>query len=127
MAAFKTTSCLQRLAFITHVVNFHYRAVPPLSESFMGNIFWTIGALCMDYGEGDLSSMVGKPREAMMKINDDFVKSLQGDGRFPNLCEVMNFKHIAFSNAKSTCEIDRVACTSWCNFGLYDIDFRWGK
>ncbi|XP_041020376.1 stemmadenine O-acetyltransferase-like [Juglans microcarpa x Juglans regia] len=129
MAAFKATSGMQRPAFISHAVNLRRRAVPPFSESSMGNFVWTVGALCSmdDDEEIDLPSMGRKLREAITKINGDFVKNLQGDDGFPNLSEIMNFKHIAFSNAASTCEMDHVAFTSWCNFGLYDIDFGWGK
>ncbi|KAG7966908.1 hypothetical protein I3843_08G072900 [Carya illinoinensis] len=129
MAAFKATSGMQRPAFVAHAVNLRRRAVPPFSESSMGNFVWTVGALCSvdDDEEIDVPSMVRKLREEITKINGDFVKNIQGDEGFPNLCEIMNLKHIEFSNAASTCEMDHVAFTSWCNFGLYDIDFGWGK
>ncbi|KAG2692916.1 hypothetical protein I3760_08G074700 [Carya illinoinensis] len=125
----EATSGMQRPAFIAHAVNLRRRAVPPFSESSMGNFVWTVGALCSvdDDEEIDVPSMVRKLREEITKINGDFVKNIQGDEGFPNLCEIMNLKHIEFSNAASTCEMDHVAFTSWCNFGLYDIDFGWGK
>ncbi|XP_042939344.1 vinorine synthase-like [Carya illinoinensis] len=94
-AASKAASGMQRPAIITHAVNLRQRAVTPLRETFMGNIVWSVGALCMQGDqETDLPFVITNLREAITKIDDDFYKSWDG---------------------------------SWCNFGLYDIDFGWGK
>ncbi|GLT69019.1 hypothetical protein SLA2020_412040 [Shorea laevis] len=71
--------------------------------------------------------MVSKLREAIMKINADFVKDLQGDGGFSKLCELMKGTIGTFSSAECSSGMNYIAFTSWCNFGLYDIDFGWGK
>ncbi|GLT69018.1 hypothetical protein SLA2020_412030 [Shorea laevis] len=92
----------------------------------MGNFLWGPHALCMPK-EIDLSCMVSKLREAIMKINADFVKDLQGDGGFSKLYELMKGKIIALSSIECSSGMNYIAFTSWCNFGFYDIDFGWGK
>ncbi|XP_059461004.1 stemmadenine O-acetyltransferase-like [Corylus avellana] len=126
MTAFQATSGIQRPTFISHVVNLRRRANPPFTESSMGNIIWGTDALCTAE-EIDLACMVSKLREAIMKINPDFVKSLQGDGGFFKLCEVFKARTGALSSIECSGGMDYIAFTSWFNFGLYDIDFGWGK
>jgi len=127
MTAFKATSGIQRPAFITQAVNLRRRADPQFTESSMGNILWSIGALCTAE-EIDFAYMVNKLREAIRKINADFVKILQGNAGFSKLWEIVKARSIgAISNMEFPCGVDFIEFTSWCNFGLYDIDFGWGK
>jgi shikimate O-hydroxycinnamoyltransferase len=127
MTAFKATSGIQRPTFITHAVNLRPRADPQFTESSMGNILWSTCALCTAE-EIDLASMVSKLREARMKINiADFVKNIQGDGGFSKLWELVKARTGAVSSMAFSCGVDYIGFTSWCNIGVYDIDFGWGK
>ncbi|KAE8056062.1 hypothetical protein FH972_012860 [Carpinus fangiana] len=126
MTVLKATSGVQKPSYLSHSVNFRRRADPKFADSSMGNLFWSAGALCMAE-ETDLACMVSKLREAIVKVNADFVKSLQGEGGFSNLCEVMKATTEELSSIESSLGINFVAVTSWCNFGIYDIDFGWGK
>jgi shikimate O-hydroxycinnamoyltransferase len=127
MTAFKATSGIQRPTFITHAVNLRRRADPPFTESSMGNIIWGTGALCTAEIEIDLVCMVSKLREAITKVNVDFVKNLQGDGGFFKLWELLKARTGAVSSMAFSCGMDYIGFSSWCNFGAYDIDFGWGK
>jgi len=74
-----------------------------------------------------LPDTVCKLREAITKIDGDFVKSLQVDGGFTKHCELVKEMVEACASAASSSGMNYIAFTSWCNFGLYDIDFGWGK
>ncbi|XP_059462081.1 stemmadenine O-acetyltransferase-like [Corylus avellana] len=126
MTAFKATSGIQRPTFITHAVNLRRRANPPFTESSIGNILWGTGELCTA-DEIDLICMVSKLREAITKVNVDFVKNLQGDGGFFKLWELVKARTGAVSSMAFSCGMDYIGFTSWCNFGVYDIDFGWEK
>ncbi|XP_059459549.1 stemmadenine O-acetyltransferase-like [Corylus avellana] len=126
MTALKATSGVQKPNYLTHSVNFRRRADPQFADSSMGNLFWGAGALCTAE-KTDLAYMVSKLREAIVKVSADFVKSLQGEGGFSNLCEVMKATTEELSSIESSFGMNFIAVTSWCNFGIYDIDFGWGK
>jgi shikimate O-hydroxycinnamoyltransferase len=126
MAASKATSGIQKPTYMTHSVNFRRRAYPQFTDSSMGNLFWGAGALCMAE-EIDLPYMVSKLREAIMKIDADLVKSLQGDGGLSKVCELMKATNEALSKIESSYGMNFIAVTSWVNFGIYNIDFGWGK
>ncbi|KAB1203567.1 Vinorine synthase [Morella rubra] len=125
-AALQVKSGSKRPTVITHAVNFRPRSNPPFPESTMGNLIWVAGALWTGE-EADSAYRVSKLREAVAKINADFVKNLQGDEGFSMLCNIMTTMGGVMSSTASASEMDYIWCTSWCNFGLYDIDFGWGK
>ncbi|KAG6704644.1 hypothetical protein I3842_07G142300 [Carya illinoinensis] len=127
MATFKAKSGIEKATFYTHAVNLRRTAAPPFPESSMGNFIWVAGVLCTEDEKMELAYMVGKLREAKTKIDADFVKDLQGDGGFTKLYEHINALGGTLSSAASHRGMDYVSFTSWCNFGLYDIDFGWGK
>jgi shikimate O-hydroxycinnamoyltransferase len=126
MAAFKATSGIHMPTFIIHPVNFRRRAIPPFAESSMGNLIWPALASCT-VEEIKLPDTVCKLREAITKIDGDFVKSLQGDGGFAKHFELAKEMVEACTSEASSSGMNYIAFTSWCNFGLYDIDFGWGK
>ncbi|KAJ4715318.1 vinorine synthase-like [Melia azedarach] len=121
MTAFKGKFGSHRPILLTHTVNMRRKAKPLMPEYSMGNIVWTANALCTNE-EPELDGLVGKLREAIMEINGDFLKSLQGDEGFLNLCEAAKNESALCSSA-----VERITFSSWCNFGLVDIDFGWGK
>lgn len=121
IAAFKAKSSSLKPTLLTHLVNLRRKARPPLSEYSMGKIVWMANALCTD-DEPELDSLVCLLREAIKKIDGDFMKSLQGDGGFLNFCEAMKDEIEACVIAAN-----RIKYNSGCNFGFYDTDFGWGK
>lgn len=122
---FKANSSLEGPTLITHAVNMRTRASPKFPKSSMGNSVWLATAL-MSANEGiELSHFVIKIREALTSINPNFVKGFQGGG-FANYCEISK-KLIEKALIAQTSGVNYVHYTSWCNFGLYDVDFGWGK
>ncbi|KAB1203558.1 Vinorine synthase [Morella rubra] len=125
-AAFQAKSGIKRPTLITHTVNLRSRSIPPFKESSMGNIVWSAGALC-ESEEAALPYRVSKIREAITKINADLVKNLQGDEGFPMLCELLKTLGGVLPSTESFQEMEYICFTGWCNFGMYDLDFGWGK
>lgn len=122
MAVFKARSELEKQTLVTHTVNMRRRAVPPFPESTIGNLLWVAAAVITE--KVNIADIVSCLREAISKADGEFVKNLQGEGGLMRLCEMMkqNRSKLAISN-----EMDYIGFTSWCNFGLYDVDFGWGK
>ncbi|KAB1203556.1 Vinorine synthase [Morella rubra] len=125
-AAYQAKSGINRPTLITHAVNLRPRSIPPFKQSSMGNLIWSAGALCTSE-EGALPYRVTKIREAVAKINAELVKNLKGDEGFPMLCELLKTIGGVLPSTASFSEMDHIWFSSWCNFGLYDIDFGWGK
>ncbi|XP_021802234.1 salutaridinol 7-O-acetyltransferase-like [Prunus avium] len=59
----------------------------------------------------------------MVEFNENHPKRLKGDNVFEAICEY--FKEIG--NIMSGDDINFFICTSACTFGMYEIDFGWGK
>ncbi|KAJ4723781.1 vinorine synthase-like [Melia azedarach] len=108
---------------LAHAVNLRRKARPPFSEYFMGNCFGVVPFICKAEEETELHNSVCKFREALAKLNEDFVNSLQGDGGLVNFIEAIKRERETYY----TNPIDMIVCSSWCNFGFYDLDFGWGK
>ncbi|KAJ4717077.1 vinorine synthase-like [Melia azedarach] len=106
---------------LSHAVNLRRKATLPFSEYQMGNFVWRACALCKDK-EAELPGLVSQLREAITKLNGDFVSSLQGDSGLLKFIEAVKYERETFTGAA-----DSIGFTSWCNFGFYDIDFGWGK
>ncbi|KAJ4715327.1 vinorine synthase-like [Melia azedarach] len=121
MAAIKPSSGSHKPTLLTHTVNLRRKAKPQISEYCTGNIVLRANALCKEE-EVEFDELVRRLREAIMKPKGDFVKSLQGDEGFINLCKAIKDEDELCSSAA-----DRIMFTSWCNFGFYNIDFGWGN
>ncbi|TKY52998.1 Vinorine synthase [Spatholobus suberectus] len=126
--AFKANSGLERPILITHAVNMRRRASPNFPKSCMGNFAWLATALMSAKEEViKLPDFVIKLREAVTTINSEFVKSFEGEGGFAKYCEISKQLIETASNVALTSGVNYVHYTSWCNFGLYDVDYGWGR
>ncbi|KAJ4715326.1 vinorine synthase-like [Melia azedarach] len=122
VAAFKTKSGFYKPTLLTHAINLRQKGKLSFLEDYLGNIVWRANALCRSGKDVELGGLVCRLREAITKLNVDFVKSLQGDKGFLNIC-----KAIQDENEVCLSAADRITFSSWCNFGFYSIDFGWGK
>ncbi|XP_050209198.1 stemmadenine O-acetyltransferase-like [Mercurialis annua] len=120
MAISKARSGVEKQLAIMHSVNLRRKASPPLSKSSMGNFLWQVATLCKP-DEATFSSILRQIRDAIAKVDGDFVKKLQGDEGFLNLYEMVK------ETSGVLHDVEHINFVSWCNFGLYETDFGWGK
>ncbi|KAK7345475.1 hypothetical protein VNO77_16079 [Canavalia gladiata] len=126
--AFRANSVLERPTLVTHAVNMRRRVSPNFPNSCMGNFVWMITALLSAKEKvTELPDLVIKLREAGTSINSDFVKGFQGEGGLAKYSEFLKQLIETASSATFTNGVNYVHYTSWCNFGLYEVDFGWGK
>uniref|UniRef100_A0A2P2M9A6 Uncharacterized protein MANES_05G134700 n=1 Tax=Rhizophora mucronata TaxID=61149 RepID=A0A2P2M9A6_RHIMU len=124
MSAFKARLGIDRPTIIGHNVNMRRRAVPPFPEQTIGNFPW---ATLFIAEEKDMSVLVHQLREAISRIDGDFVKNLQGDEGWLKLSAIIKEKSRELASPVFSNGWNHLEFSSWCNFGLYDIDFGWGK
>ncbi|XP_038685532.1 stemmadenine O-acetyltransferase-like [Tripterygium wilfordii] len=128
MSAFKLKSGTQKPALVTNTVNLRRRAVPQFPETFVGN-FVILVAKMISKSEGEeieLCDFVHQMREAVLAINGDLVKSFEGDEGLGNFCGALKeFRELVLKSVSEGME--QVAINSWCNLGLYEVDYGWGK
>lgn len=113
----------RRPCVLTHLVNLRRRMTPPLSDNCTGNLLWMAAAKCMTPDKPELHDLVGELKDAISKLDGEFVKKLRSDEGNSLMCE--SLKQIGELCSKD--EVDHVGFSSWCNFGFYEIDFGWGK
>ncbi|KAL3751851.1 hypothetical protein ACJRO7_012652 [Eucalyptus globulus] len=98
---------------ISHVVNLRGRMNPPLPDHSFGNI-WRFATATIKEEENDaeLHVLADHLRTAIRKIDNDYVRKLQGEDGFLWACESMREVH---------------ELISWVRFPFYETDFGWGK
>ncbi|KAJ4702265.1 vinorine synthase-like [Melia azedarach] len=123
MAVSKAKHGSQRPSLLTHLVNLRRRMSPPLSKNSVGNFLWIAAAKCVSMQKVELPYLVNELRDAISKLDSDFVKKLRSDVGNSVMCE--SLKEINEICSKD--EVDYIGFTSWCKFGFYETDFGWGK
>jgi hypothetical protein len=112
----KNVSNDEKLYIGVHSVNLRARANPPLGEEAFGNIWINVSAVSAG---GD--DQVAEFREAIKKIDGDYVKSLE-DGE-----NYMNYVKKLTAEAAKGGNMEFVGFSSWCRFPFYEVDFGFGK
>lgn len=124
MAASKVRQGLQRHSVFSLAVNLRRKSLLPLSEFSVGNLIWSAVAQCTPdvdaAGEEELCCLVGRLRDAVKKINSDFVQELQ---EFHKVTKCLKELGEVYSNEG----VDYFSCTSMCNGGMYEANFGWGR
>ncbi|CAL8993848.1 unnamed protein product [Prunus brigantina] len=109
---------------ISHVVNLRERMAPPLPEHSFGNIWrFAVASIMKDERNIELHDFVVQLRKVIRKINDDYVRKLQGEDGFPHACEPLK----ETSELVSQGEVEFYRFSSWARFPFYNTDFGWGK
>ncbi|XP_073034355.1 limonoid 7-O-acetyltransferse-like [Primulina eburnea] len=109
-------------SLVTHAVNLRRRSQLPFASDCFGNFGGMAAASCTNGNEMDLGHLVREIRDAISKVNDDYVTRILGDQGFLGYCK--NLEE-TWSNIPK--EADFICISSWCNFGIYNVDFGWGK
>ncbi|GFP86940.1 salutaridinol 7-o-acetyltransferase [Phtheirospermum japonicum] len=113
-----------KISLVTHGVNMRRKNEPPFPENSFGNFVWLVPASSNNNNEPDrdLEKLFGKVRSAIGKVDVEFVKKMQGEDGFSGYRKNLEESWSEFHE-----KADYLAISSWCNFGLYGIDFGWGK
>ncbi|PKI55125.1 hypothetical protein CRG98_024416 [Punica granatum] len=126
MAASKRKSNgLRRPSVFLHFVGIHRKTDPALSEFSLGNLLWVAAAQCKntdsDCTDDMLPLLVAEMRRAISKIDSDFVSGLRNDKN------LISSSLEELRGLGSDGEVDCFGCSSWCNFGAYNVNFGWGR
>ncbi|CAK9179396.1 unnamed protein product [Ilex paraguariensis] len=115
----------QQPSILSFSVDMRRRMEPPLSEKCTGNLAWQALAhrAAPQGDETDLQGSVSRFREAVAKINNDFVQTLQNGERFQVICKFKEEQEEMYPDTKP----EMYVFTSWCKFGFNEVDFGWGK
>ncbi|XP_052181219.1 stemmadenine O-acetyltransferase-like [Diospyros lotus] len=105
-----------------HAVNLRPRMIPPQpAETSFGNLWRLATAASPPGGERTSIHLASLLREAIKKINNDFVEELIRDG---NGC-LEYLKKVGEQLSKGDVEICNFS--SWCRFPVYEVDYGWGR
>ncbi|XP_073138581.1 epi-neemfruitin B 7-O-acetyltransferse L7AT-like [Henckelia pumila] len=108
---------------LTHQVNLRTRADPALPEETFGNFIWLTATKCISpttlTGTDHFKDLVSEVDRAIRKIDSKFVQVLQNNDGY--------YEHFEEARKGFRKGANQLSFTSWCKFGLYDIDFGWGK
>ncbi|XP_012073865.2 stemmadenine O-acetyltransferase [Jatropha curcas] len=102
---------------------------PLLPECSFGNFISFVGTV-LTAKDKELSELVSELREAMKKVDIDTLKKIKSGGEvgFLKYYDAMKEVRSLYTNPEFGSEATEfVGFTSSCNFGIYDIDFGWGK
>uniref|UniRef100_A0A803NPJ9 Uncharacterized protein n=1 Tax=Cannabis sativa TaxID=3483 RepID=A0A803NPJ9_CANSA len=118
----------ERVYTILHTVNLHPRMNPPLAENSFGNFLVFTGThipASSINGEASITSgIVKKIREAVKKVNKEYLDKLQKGEEDEQLNMIeQSSKNIE----KSGGEVIEFQVTSLSRFHFYEINFGWGK
>ncbi|KAH0673541.1 vinorine synthase-like [Solanum tuberosum] len=108
---------------VAHVVNLRSRIDPKLLNAF-GNLVFIATSEVIDMSDDDeldLPHLFGIVREMFENMNSENLKALQGDDALDCIVDM------ATQVGSLLPQLDTYKFSSWCNFGLYDVDFGWGK
>ncbi|WVZ16589.1 hypothetical protein V8G54_009571 [Vigna mungo] len=108
---------------VSHTVNIRSRMVPSLSKHSVGNIWqYAVSSLVEVEGEVGLRDLAERMREAIGKVDGDYIKKLQSD-EFVEVVEgIEGARRLAEQKG-----IRGYGFTSWVGFEFYEVDFGWGK
>ncbi|KAM3706132.1 hypothetical protein ACB098_03G129700 [Castanea mollissima] len=120
MAATQPKPDPNKIYNILHAVNLRTKTDPPLPYEYFGNISrHAVSVPSRDIVEG-IDGIIKPMREAIKKIDGDFVKMLQQGDVYLKYA-----KERTSSFLKG--EVLTLSFTSLCKFPLYEVNFGWGK
>lgn len=114
----------RQTSLVSHVVNMRRKREPPLGEQTFGNYAWLVPASSDDAenDNNDLKQLFNKVRDAISEVDAEFVKRMEGDAGFTGYCTNLEKSMNGFPE-----KADYLSISSWCNFGIYEVDFGWGR
>ncbi|XP_051150994.1 stemmadenine O-acetyltransferase-like [Andrographis paniculata] len=112
-------------SFLINAVDLRRRARPPFPSDCFGNFVCLSPAVSENKEDDDDdvgADLIRKLRDAIRKIDDNYVSSLQGDGGLRSYGEKFSLMYSEIPEGS-----DHLWISSLCNFGAYGVDFGWGS
>ncbi|KAL3833253.1 hypothetical protein ACJIZ3_007989 [Penstemon smallii] len=109
-------------SLVTQAVNLRRRAKPSFPSDCFGNFPGLAAASSTNENKKELGHLVKEMRDALNTIDHDFVNRMLGDEGFLGYTENQQRTWSKIPDGA-----DLLAISSWCSFGLYNVDFGWGK
>ena len=105
---------------VFNIANLRTRMDPPLSEYNFGNMGLATASVVPWDSEDGFYSVITPVRDAIKKVNKNYVKNLLENGGHMDFIKEHGQKLIRG-------EVASLAFTSLCRFPVYEADFGWGK
>ncbi|XP_058737757.1 spermidine hydroxycinnamoyl transferase-like [Vicia villosa] len=116
---------------LTTLVNCRNRLNPPLPKNYFGNAtFPTVTNVCSfdDVVHEPLRYVVGRVREAIEKMNDEYVRSALDYVENQKDMSLLRDRFYNFARRNGQLGGDpNLYVVGWTNFGFHESDFGWGK
>lgn len=125
MVAHKAITGALNICMATHAVNLRRRLELPRPNQTLGNLIWLVIAIfAPSDSDPELHELVELVHDTFANLSSEVIKELQGEEGKENIFnqskELLDMYH-------ETENLDAFRFTSWCNMGIYEADFGWGK
>ncbi|GAB2227767.1 hypothetical protein Droror1_Dr00009594 [Drosera rotundifolia] len=115
-----STSMDEKTSLLSLAVNLRKHALSPNLKNSIGNLMLPTYATISSHQIGEeLNVIIGKVHEAISRVDEEYVRKLHGEDGMKMMWESVEL----WSHDRET----RFMCSSWCNLGIDDADFGWGK
>lgn len=123
-AATKTTSSTPpTLSVMSQTVNLRKRLTPPSPEHSIGNLIGNFVSKPIPAAERDLQGLTELLRDGISEFNEKGIDRYQGKDAFLKIIEGLQQSGALFMRD----DVAFYISSSWSRFGLYEMDFGWGK
>ncbi|KAL0535475.1 hypothetical protein IC582_029805 [Cucumis melo] len=119
----KTTSPSPNLSVMSQTVNLRKRLTPPSPEYSIGNLVGNFVTDAIPAWEKDLKGLVELLRDGVREFNKNGIKRYEGKDCFTKIFEWLQQSGGLFMRE----DVAFYISSSWTRFGLYEMDFGWGK
>ncbi|OUZ99374.1 Transferase [Macleaya cordata] len=116
------------ISVVNHIVNLRRRMNPPLPQESFGNLLG-VATAAASTTVSSLNELVAQLRVAINKFNnDDYTRRLKSTGGDDDEDQELTqrMEEQAGEVEVEVAAVEVCWMTSWCKFGLYEIDFGWG-
>ncbi|CAK9312060.1 unnamed protein product [Citrullus colocynthis] len=111
------------LSVMSQTVNLRKRLTPPSPEYSIGNLVGNFVTNAIPPAEKDLKGLVELLRDGIREFNKNGINRYEGKDCFVKIIEGLQQSGALFMRD----DVAFYISSSWSRFGLYEMDFGWGK